>query len=59
MVNLELKKNQMFNKLIDLINIKYYLNIQESILDKSDLADNSWFTGFSEADVLWSKDSRN
>jgi hypothetical protein len=50
MVNLELKKNQMFNKLIDLINIKYYLNIQESILDKSDLADNSWFQGFSEAD---------
>jgi hypothetical protein len=38
-------KNKTFNKLIDFINIKYYLNIQESILDKSDLVDNSWFTG--------------
>jgi hypothetical protein len=43
-------KNKTFNKLIDFINIKYSLNIQESILDKSNLADNSWFTGFTEAD---------
>jgi len=43
-------KNQTFNKLIDFINKKYSLNIQESILDKSNLASNSWFTGFTEAD---------
>jgi hypothetical protein len=41
-------KNKTFNKLIDFINIKYSLNIQESILDTSDLAENSWFTGFTD-----------
>lgn len=44
-------KNQTFNKLIEFMNTKYSLNIAESFLDKSDLADNSWFAGFSEADV--------
>jgi hypothetical protein len=34
-------KNQTFNKLIDFINKKYSLNIQESKLDKSDFTDNS------------------
>jgi hypothetical protein len=43
-------KNQTFNKLIEFMNTKYSLNIAESLLDKSDLADNSWFAGFTEAD---------
>lgn len=43
-------KNQRFNKLIEFMNTKYSLNIAESLLDKSDLADNSWFAGFTEAD---------
>jgi hypothetical protein len=33
-------KNKTFNKLIEFINYKYSLNIQESLLDKSNLADN-------------------
>lgn len=42
-------KNITFNKLIGFINKKYNLSIEESILDKSDLSTNSWFTGFTEA----------
>jgi hypothetical protein len=34
-------KNKTFNQLIKFINYKYSLNIQESLLDKSNLADNS------------------
>lgn len=34
MVNLE-HQNKPFNKLIEFINIKYSLNIQQSLLDKS------------------------
>jgi hypothetical protein len=46
-------KNQTFNKLSEFMNTKYSLNIAESLLDKSDLADNSWFAGFTEADGRW------
>ena len=41
-------KNSSLNKLIEYINSKYKLNISESLLDKSDLSTNSWFTGFIE-----------
>lgn len=34
-------KNKTFNKLIEFLNVKYSLNIQESAVDKSDLSDNS------------------
>lgn len=43
-------KNKRFNDLINFINTKYSLEIPESLLDKSDLRDSSWFTGFTEAD---------
>jgi hypothetical protein len=43
-------KNKRFNDLIKFINIKYSLEILESSLDTSYLGDNSWFTGFTEAD---------
>ena len=43
-------KNENFNKLIDFINKKYNLSIPFSPLDDSDLSNNSWFTGFTEAD---------
>lgn len=43
-------KNQTFNNLIDIINSKCSLNIQESLLDISDFKDNSWLTGFTESD---------
>lgn len=43
-------KNKRFNDLINFINTKYSLKIPESLLDKSDLRDSSWFTGFTEAD---------
>jgi Cytochrome c oxidase subunit III/LAGLIDADG endonuclease len=43
-------KNKRFNDLIKFINAKYSLNISESLLDRSDFANNSWFTGFTEAD---------
>ena len=43
-------KNKRFNDLIKSFNIKYSLNIAESLLDTSNFGDNSWFTGFSEAD---------
>ena len=43
-------KNLTFNKLIKFINEKYNFSFEESILDKSNLLNNSWFTGFIEAD---------
>ena len=43
-------KNKRLNDLIKFINAKYSLEIQESLLDYSDLVLNSWFTGFTEAD---------
>lgn len=43
-------KNIRFNELIKFINLKYSLKITESLLDTSDLLNNSWFTGFTEAD---------
>lgn len=43
-------KNKRFNDLIKFINIKYSLEIPESLLDTSDLRNNSWFTGFTESD---------
>lgn len=43
-------KNKRFNDLIKSFNIKYSLNIAESLLDTSNFEDNSWFAGFTEAD---------
>lgn len=43
-------KNKRFNDLIKSFNLKYSLNIAESLLDTSDFGDNSWLTGFTEAD---------
>jgi hypothetical protein len=43
-------KNESLNKLIDFINQKYNLIIPISNLDKSDFSNNSWLTGFTEAD---------
>ncbi len=43
-------KNESFNKLIKFINEKYNLLIPFSSLDESELTENSWFTGFTEAD---------
>jgi len=43
-------KNKRFNDLIYFINNKYDMNIPESLLDNSSFTDNSWFTGFTEAD---------
>ena len=43
-------KNKRFNDLINFMNNKYNLNISESLLDTTDLTNNSWFTGFAEAD---------
>ena len=43
-------KNIKFNQLIMFLNIKYSLEIPESLLDTSDFKNNSWFTGFTEAD---------
>ena len=43
-------KNKRFNDLIKIFNAKYFLNIPESLLDNSNFSDNSWFTGFTEAD---------
>ena len=42
--------NKRFNDLIKSFNIKYSLDIAESLLDTSNFGDNSWFTGFVEAD---------
>jgi hypothetical protein len=43
-------KNITFNKLIEFMNFKYNLSIEKSMLDESNLLNNSWFTGFVEAD---------
>lgn len=43
-------KNKRFNDLIKSFNLKYSLNIAESLLDTSNFGDNSWLTGFTEAD---------
>ena len=43
-------KNKRFNDLIQFINNKYDLSISESLLDNSSFTDNSWFTGFTEAE---------
>ncbi len=43
-------KNKIFNDLIKSFNVKYSLNIAESLLDTSSFGDNSWFAGFTEAD---------
>lgn len=43
-------KNKRFNHLIHFMNNKYNLNISESLLDNTNLKDNSWFAGFFEAD---------
>ena len=43
-------KNKRLNDVIEFLNAKYSLNISQSLLDKSSFMDNSWFTGFTEAD---------
>jgi hypothetical protein len=43
-------KNIRFNDLIQFMNSKYYLDTPESLLDNSNLVNNSWFTGFTESD---------
>jgi hypothetical protein len=43
-------KNITFNYLIEFFNIKYNHNIPNSPLDSSDFGNNSWLTGFVEAD---------
>lgn len=43
-------KNIRFNELIKFLNKKYSLKIPESLPDTSDFKNNSWFTGFTEAD---------
>ena len=43
-------KNIRFNDLIKFMNAKYSLDTPESLLDNSNLLDNSWFTGFTESD---------
>ncbi len=43
-------KNIRFNQLIKFMNEKYNLNIPDSPLDESNILNNSWLTGFVEAD---------
>lgn len=43
-------KNIRFNDLIQFMNTKYSLDTPESLLDDSNLLNNSWFTGFTESD---------
>ena len=43
-------KNIRLNELIKFLNQKYSLEISESLLDITDFKNNSWFTGFTEAD---------
>ena len=43
-------KNIRFNDLIKFMNTKYSLDTPESLLDNSNLVNNSWFTGFTESD---------
>ena len=38
------------NELIKFLNLKYSLEIPESLLDTTDFKNNSWFTSFTEAD---------
>ena len=47
---LKSSKNESFNKLIDFINQKYNLIIPFSNLEKSDFSNNSWLSGFTDAD---------
>src|SRR5258708_26378802 len=42
-------KNIRFNELIKFLNVKYSLEIPESLLDISYFLNNSWLTGFTEA----------
>jgi hypothetical protein len=42
-----------FNKLIQFMNTKYNLNFEESLLDLSKINSNSWFTGFTDAEVYF------
>ena len=43
-------KNIRLNELIKFFNQKYSLEISKSLLDITDFKNNSWFTGFTEAD---------
>ena len=43
-------KNIRFNDLIQFMNTKYSLKTPQSLVDKSNLVNNSWFTGFTESD---------
>lgn len=43
-------KNDRFNLLIEFINLKYNLAIENSVLDTSSIFRNNWFAGFVEAD---------
>lgn len=43
-------KNKRFNDLIKFINAKYSLGLSESLIDNSNFTNNSWLTGFTEAD---------
>lgn len=43
-------KNKRFNDLIKFLNLKYSLNISESLLDNTNFQENAWFSGFTEAD---------
>ena len=43
-------KNITFNKLIEFFNNKYFLSIESSKLDTSNILNNYWFSGFTEAD---------
>lgn len=43
-------KNIRFNDLIKFINAKYSLDKPKSLLDNSNLSENSWFTDFTESD---------
>ena len=42
-------KNIRFNDLIQFMNTKYSLDTSESLLDDSNILNNSWFTGFTES----------
>ena len=43
-------KNETFNHLIEFFNTKYSLSLLKSNLDESNILENSWLTGFTEAD---------
>jgi len=45
-------KNITFNKLIEFLNNKYSLSIESSTLDTSNILNNSWLSGFTEAGKL-------